>query len=1297
MTDTTEQKIKIFISYGRTESKIFKKIVAYLESKGYEVWFDQTKIKGTDDWRESIIKGIRESQTVIAGLSEHFLRKGGVCSEEMGIALAIKSNMIYTIYLEKKEELDKIPSSLKRRQWIDLSDWEKYIENDKDFEAWFEKEFQPIIDNIESKENKEFSGQINTIRHALRIPEIGSTKADSYLIKKYTPRDNLDQKVNEWLEDKNGKKIGVVYGQPATGKSHYAAEKCHTDYHVAASFFCEYNKENFSTSKNLIRDLAFQLACQIPDYRTALLHQLESIAVPKKKINQMGLEENVDDGQIHIREDYKEAEEFEILIANPLSICIDGDMENHMILIDALDEAGKVERNKLLDIIKTHRSSLPRWLKILILTRPEPDIKSHLRGAHVINLGTEENKKDIKTYLEKIFEKEIYPNKKEIIETIIEKSQGTFLYAELVAKEILEKTMDIENLDGLPTDLESYFLNWFSRIYPIEKIDEAYKEKDRKAIAMILASPSPLPVDELNNLLGWDHSQTNDFVKKIENYLSKKDDLEGNQTIEIAHKYMADWLISDKASDYQVYKEDGLSYIYKGIEELYMLDKDPDTLTRYEKIYLIDALKSQRGKKALKDFLNNKEAKDKLIEFTKEEKENYRVESATKLYEDMIDLYKDDEENILYYSSTVNYYSNILEEIGKEEKYEKILNDVIKKLEDILSRKDDMEYKEVLANSYNNLGYLYSSMQNYGEAETYCKKAIDFLENLKETLNSLDYNSNLARYYNNLGSLYQSMKKYDESEESIKKAIDLIDNLRKIRNYLGDTSDLSVFYNNLGNLYRLMKRYDESRVYHAMAVGLIEYLKENRNSLDDKSNLARSYNNLGSLYQSMKSFEEAEFYYKKELNIKENLKESSNSPSDISELAASYTKLGYFYKSTKRNEEAEIYYDKAIDLYKDLKESTSSLKYMSNLATSYNHIGSLYESMQRYDESEIYNKKAIDLFENLKKIRNSLNDWSNLAWSYNIIAHLYTFMKRYDDAELYFKKAISMLEELNKERNSFKDREDMAKSYYYLGMLYNITNRYSEAELYYKNAIDLIENLRKERNSISDMDNLADYYKFIGFLYQFMKRYEESEIFFTRLITLRESLKEDRGSLEDIEKLGISYQNLGNLYELMERYKDAEKNYIKSIEILEKLKRNKNFTYSVADSLALYYYKLGGVYYKTKRKIQAKNRFIKALSYRKICVKERRNKENLMFLANIYMNLGTVSANGKNKKSEKYYLEAKKILEYLHNESNEHEIVTELAILYKTLSQYYKFSGKFKKAKDYMKKSHELLGVDFYF
>ena len=1198
MTTTKKEKIKIFISYGHKESKIFKKVVAYLREKGYEVWFDESSIKGTDDWRQEIVEGIRASQTVIAGLSHDFLKEGGVCSEEMGIALAIKSNRIFTIYLDKKEDLKKIPSTMTRSQYINLSDWKEYIDDDQAFDQWFKKEFQPIIDRIESKDNKEFSGQINTIRHALRIPEIGSNKVNSYLIKKYTKRPWIDEKLEKWRSDPQGEKIGVIYGKQGTGKSHYAAIKCHTDYHVAASFFCEYNKENFSNNKSLIRDLAFQLACQIPDFRSALINQLESIAITNKKINKFGFEETVDDSQIHIREDYSEDEEFDNLIVRPFSISIDGKMETHLILIDALDEAGKEERSRLIDIIVNHLDRLPRWIRILILTRPEADIKPYLQDAFEIDLDKENNKKDIKVFLETSFENKAYPNKDEIIDTIVEKSQDTFLYAELVAKEILGGSLSIEDIDKLPKGLARYFSSWFKRIYPIEKIENLYKEKDRKAIAMILASSGALPKEELNNLLGWEFSQTNDFVKKLENYLTINEDVEGKETIEIAHKYMADRLLSDLASDYRVYKEDGLAYIYKGIEELYTLDKSLDSLTRYEKINLIDSLKNQRGKRTLKDLLENDDAKDKLLELAINETEDFRVESASKLYEDMIGLYKDDEENILYYSSAANYYNNLLNEIGKEEKSEKILKDVIKKLEDFLSRKDDIAFKEKLATVSNNLGNIYISIQRYKEAEIYHRKAIALYEELRKSRNSLTDMSHLARSYNNLAALYQSMQNYEESETYHKKAIGLREKLKESRNSLNDISDLASSYSNLGSLYKSMQKYENSEIYHRKAIALYEEVKESRNSLNDISDLARSYNSLGSLYFSMQSYEDSEIYHRKAIALYEEVKESRNSLNDISDLARSYNNLGSLYKSMQRYEDSETYHKKAIVLRENLRQSRNSLADISDLANSYNNLGGLYESMQRYEDSETYHKKAIDLRENLRQSRNSLADISDLSNSYNNLGSLYQSMQKYEDSEIYHRKAIDLRENLRQSRNSLADILDLANSYNNLGNLYKSMQRYEESEIYHKKAIDLRENLRQSRNSLADISDLANSYNNLGNLYESMQKYEDSEIYHRKAMALYEEVKESRNSLNDISDLARSYNNLGGLYESMQRYEDSETYHKKAIDLRENLRQSRNSLVDISD-LARSYNNIGYLYKSMKRYEESELYYKKAEDLRK--------------------------------------------------------------------------------------------------
>ena len=1290
MTETNKEKIKIFISYGHKESQIFKKVVAYLREKGYEVWFDESSIKGTDDWRQEIVEGIRASQTVIAGLSHDFLKEGGVCSEEMGIALAIKSNRIFTIYLDKKEDLKKIPSTMTRSQYINLSDWKKYIDDDQAFDQWFKKEFQPIIDRIESKDNKEFSGQINRLRHALRIPEIGSNKVNSYLIKKYTKRPWIDEKLEKWRSDPQGEKIGVIYGKQGTGKSHYAAIKCHTDYHVAANFFCEYSKENFSTNKSLIRDLAFQLACQIPDFRSALITQLESIAITNKKINKFGFEETVDDGQIHIREDYSEDEEFDNLIVRPFSISIDGKMETHLILIDALDEAGKEERSRLIDILVNHLDRLPRWIRILILTRSEADIKPYLQDAFEIDLDKENNKKDIKVFLETSFENESYPNKDEIINTIVEKSQGTFLYAELVAKEILGGSLSIEAIDKLPKGLARYFSSWFKRIYPIEKIESLYKEKDRKAISMILASPGALPKEELNNLLGLEFSQTNDFVKKLENYLTINEDVDGNETIEFSHKYMADWLLSDLAGDYKVYKEDGISYIYKGIEELYNLDKSIESLTRYEKLNLIDSLKNQRGKKALKDFLNNKEAKDKLLDLAKNEAEYFRVESASKLFEDMIEIYKDDEENILYYSKSANLYNELLLKIGEENESIVILNLLIERIKILILRKEDLICKSELAVSYINLGGSYESIQKYEESELYYRKAIILFEQLKEERNLPSYSSNLAKSYSRLGMLYDSIQRYEESEICYKKSISIKENLIKSSDSISDKSDLAIIYVNLGNLYKSIINYEEAELCYKKSISLLEYLQKNRNSLSDKEALASSYNNLGILYNLMKNYEESELHLKQSISIKEDLKNQRSYPYDYEDLANTYNDLGALYYSMRRYKSSESYYKKAIRLQGDLKEYRISLSDKEKLARFYNNLGNLYKSMKNYEESELYLKQSISIKEDLKNQRSSSYDYENLANTYNNLGALHYSMRRYKSSELYYKKAIRLQEGLKEKRNSLEVIEDLSIFYNNIGNLYKSMQRYEESETFYKKGISLQKDLIKARNSLEDMEDLSTSYINLGYLYKSMRRYEESELYYKKAIILRERLKGERNSLSDIDNLVKSYSHLATLYKSMQRYEEVEPLYKKAISLRENLKNSRNYLSDALD-LAKSYGNLGYLYKSMQRYEEAELYYKKAIFIREELKKERNSLDNNQNLAYYYIHLGSIyDSMQRCEESETFYKKGISLQKDLIKARNSLEDMEDLSTSYINLGYLYKSMKRYEESELYYKKAEDL-------
>ena len=116
-----EVPMKIFMSYGHTEEEIVARIKERLEARGHEVWFDQSEIKSGDDWRESIAEGISSSNGVIACLSKHAFREGGVCHDEIDIAVSPA----------KDGEITAIASA-KFLKWVKPQADDSYHEEDDD-------------------------------------------------------------------------------------------------------------------------------------------------------------------------------------------------------------------------------------------------------------------------------------------------------------------------------------------------------------------------------------------------------------------------------------------------------------------------------------------------------------------------------------------------------------------------------------------------------------------------------------------------------------------------------------------------------------------------------------------------------------------------------------------------------------------------------------------------------------------------------------------------------------------------------------------------------------------------------------------------------------------------------------------------------------------------------------------------------------------------------------------------------------------------------------------------------------
>lgn len=485
--------MRIFLSYGHDNNEeLVRQIKADLEKRGHVVWFDKSEIKGGHDWRRSITEGIVDSHRVLSFLSKHSTRDPGVCLDEIAIAIGAKGGNIQTILVESEKEV-KPPPSISHIQWLDMHDWkEKRATGGAEWEKWYQEKFTEIVAVVESDESRRFAGEIKTLEEHLK-PISSDSRIFQLLKKGLVGRAWLVEAIEQWRNtaDRTSRLFWIM-GAPGVGKSAFAAHLAHYGRDkVIAVQFCEYDKPDHRSAHRIVRTLAFQIATRLPDDRKLLLTLPEITELDRKN----------------------PAELFDYLLTNPLRNAIDGGRERYLIVIDALDEAGGNGRNELVEMLARNAPRLPDWIGIVVTSRPEKAVTAPLQGLNpfILDTATESNRADIRDYLRCELESHLQsrPYADRLVEQILEKSEGVFLYVERFCEDVQRGHLSLDNPEQFPQGLGGIFFQYFQRQFPdLEK----FRKDVRPALRATLAAREPLPVEILQSLFNWQDEELRDFT-----------------------------------------------------------------------------------------------------------------------------------------------------------------------------------------------------------------------------------------------------------------------------------------------------------------------------------------------------------------------------------------------------------------------------------------------------------------------------------------------------------------------------------------------------------------------------------------------------------------------------------------------------------------------------------------------------------------------------------------------------------------------------------------------------------------
>ena len=1242
------EEINVFFSYAHDDEDfengavVVDRLKQLIEEKSggkIKIWLDTYSIPRNKDWRELITGGIVESDRFVGFMSRKALRDPGVCRDELGIAVGSRYGIISCVLLEGERTLNP-PAEFTERQWIDLSDWKKKRdEGEAEFERFLNDAADELIGILRDPETLRFNHEVKKLKESLGISAVDEmTRIDELLKFKMTGRGWLEDRINTWLNDKNGSRVMTLYADPGAGKSLFSAHFQFANPNVIAALACDSRSEEYSQTDKITDRLAYLIALRLPDYRRQLMH----ILTDKSTLAKTG----------HDR--------FNTLIATPLSRVIDGERSAKLIIIDGLDEA---KSGALAEFIRSYHDKLKPYIRILITARPERMLRRQLApsaefSCTELNLDdyAETNDADIRQYYEENLEDLLKdrPGCNIFMNRLVEASSGIFYYAFTILPQLRESLEKGEPLEGMtfPQGLNALLLETFLRKFGEPDASgsvEKYNAFVREPLSMVAASPYALPLKTLQKMQGWTNARLEDFLRSLETML----DLSGG-FIRLFHKSFTDWLNDSEASAaFYAPQEDGIRSLAAACFKAF--EQGADEMDTYELANASRLLRSAGMKKEYEQLTDSSEYTSALENLAKAYADDRQHERAAELYLEYARIFKEKCENSgdpdqAHEAVWGNIYAcdalvDMLDYLAAE-----VAAIVALKIAEKFAKKypEDPNLQRELCVSYERLGGIAEARNDYKAAEGYYAKALEIGERLAEKYpDDPEMQRDLSVSYNNLGGIAEALNDYKAAEGYYAKALEIRERLAE--KYPDDPKmqrDLSVPYERLGDIAEALNDYRAAEGYYSKALEIRERLAE---KYPDDPNLQRdlsfSYNKLGDIAKARNDYNAAEGYYVKALEIGERLAEKyPEDPNLQRDLSVSYNKLGGIAETRNDYKAAEGYYAKALEIGERLAEKYPEDPQMQrDLSISYNNLGDIAKARNDYKAAEGYYAKDLAISERLaEKYPDDSKLQRDLSVSYERLGGIAEALNDYKAAEGYYAKALEIRERLA-ENYPYdpKMQRDLSVSYNKLGDIAEALSDYRSAEGYYTKALEISERLAKKYPEDPQMQrDLSVSYNRLGGIAKALSDYRAAEGYYAKALEISERLAEKYPEDPKMQRdLSVLYEKLGDIAKALSDYKAAEGYYANALAIRERLAEKYPEDPNLQRDLSVSYNKLGGIAKARNDYKAAEGYYAKALEIDERLAEKYPEDPNLQRdLSVSYNNLGGIAkARNDYKAAERYY------------------------------------------------------------
>ena len=322
-----------------------------------------------------------------------------------------------------------------------------------------------------------------------------------------------------WFEDEQSR-VMILTAGPGVGKSVLSAKACELykeRNQLAACHFCDFKILDSRNPHRILQSLASQMCDNIERFH----HKLTEVFRRE-----------------HSRDSLADA--FRVLLSEP-SHALDR-QEPVLIVVDALDESNTEAKSELLELISEEFPELPQWVKILITSRPELQVRKKLEHFNPVEILPDDSHhaRDLKHF----FQQRLPNLNGATVNSLISKCEGSFLYAYHLVNELQKRDLGIEpNLDDIvPKGISGFFEKQFKRLQKglLDVIPNTGSFVLKSFVNIVAASNQSLPIKILFTGMGLsskDYNVRETIISVMSEILPLYDDC-----LTVYHKSLWDWL-----------------------------------------------------------------------------------------------------------------------------------------------------------------------------------------------------------------------------------------------------------------------------------------------------------------------------------------------------------------------------------------------------------------------------------------------------------------------------------------------------------------------------------------------------------------------------------------------------------------------------------------------------------------------------------------------------------------------------------------------------------------------------------